>query len=99
MKRLLLALAWFGSALVVTAKDNSTQVSAMGKQSPLSFVENVGQVKDQNNQKRNDIQFRVDATNLKAVNGLGILVYGKSKFLKRKVFAGSYSLDPFAQHL
>ena len=81
MKRILLAFAWVSSAHAVTAKDNTAQVSAMGKQSvPLSFAENVGQIKDQNNQRRNDIQFRVGATNgLNIFIGNGAIHYQFSK--------------------
>ena len=81
MKRIVFFFAWVSSIFIATAKDNSTTVTAMGKQSaPLAFIENIGQVKDQNNKQRSDIQFKLSATNgLSVFIGNGAIHYQFSK--------------------
>jgi uncharacterized protein YjdB len=81
MNRILLALVLISTTIAVTAKDSYSSFNNIDKKSaPLTFVENVGQVKDQNNQQRADIQFKVGAANgLSVFIGNGAIHYQFSK--------------------
>ena len=70
-KALLLSAFAIALAFASFARDNNTTTSQSfaNKKAPLSFMENKGQIVDQNYQPRPDIQFQ-----LKATNGLTIFV-------------------------
>jgi hypothetical protein len=68
MKKALLCLAFTLSCLATYARSNAPTPSKAGK-APLFFIENKGQVSDQQSHSRPDIQFR-----LSAANGLNIFV-------------------------
>lgn len=69
------------------AKDVKT-LNAEGLQKPLCFVENKGQVLDQNNQSRTDVQFKLSGKGVSLFVGNGQLHY---QF--KKVTAGTKSPD------
>ena len=81
MKKYLLSLMGICLSIMANASNYPAQLATFGaKSSALAFVENVGQVKDQNNQKRDDIQFRVGAAGgLNIFIGNGAIHYQFSK--------------------
>jgi hypothetical protein len=57
------------ASIQLYAKDMGNQAEFASKKAPLSFLENKGQITDQNRKQRNDIDFQ-----LKAANGLSIYI-------------------------
>lgn len=82
MKKMCVSLlAMLAITSAVYARDNNTGINtAFNSQGPLSFTRNIGQVRDQYRNPRNDIQFSVAATGgLNIFIGNGELHYQFSK--------------------
>ncbi len=90
LKLRFLALAFCVLPLFSTAKDGTTSIpfSATDK---LSFIENKGQITDQFNKPRNDIQFKVSTPGMNIFIGNGQLHYQFNK-VERVTKKGKFSV-------
>jgi len=84
MKKNLLAALLFAATIILQAKSNG-DLAFSQNHTPLSFIENKGQVTDQNLQVRNDIQFRLAASpGLNIFIGNGAIRYQFSRMTGAK---------------
>jgi len=91
----LLALCSFLS-VSLAAKDAKTVPGNKGLHTPLCFVENKGQVVDQNNRPRNDIQYKLSARGVDMFLGNGQLHYQFKKSMGKqsgKAEVSTYRVD------
>jgi hypothetical protein len=86
-KKLLLSLILAGALpLMCAAKD---ELPSFAQKKQLHFLENKGQVKDQNNNPRNDIQFSVPGNGISLFVGDGQLHYQFYKAISERQMAGT----------